>query len=99
MRNKEGVSLPEEVLNETRNKYDEARDRLMRRVEAGNNGRKGRKGAEETSMQTGQTNDAIQAKSEKASSTVHGKKGLLADETGLQTDQVADAIEQEAARV
>jgi hypothetical protein len=29
LRNKEGVSLPEEVVKETKAKYEEARDRVM----------------------------------------------------------------------
>lgn len=98
LRKKEGVTLPEEVVNQTRKKYEEARDLLMGtgRLRTGVHGKKGLKGGNELMLQTDQAADAIRSVAGEASSTIHGKKGLLADETGLQTDQVADANEDEA---
>jgi len=91
---KEGVGLPDNVVKGTREKYEEARDRVMGRGKFGVHGKKGLK-VEEAGLQTDQVADATESEARKASG-VHGQKGVQVEETGLQTDQVADATDSEA---
>jgi tyrosyl-tRNA synthetase len=67
-RGTEGTSLPEEVVQETRRKYEEARDRVMGLGAFGEeskvHGKKGVK-VEETGLQTDQVTDAIEAEAGK----------------------------------
>jgi tyrosyl-tRNA synthetase len=100
LRNKEGVKLPEDVVKGTKDKYEEARDRVMGRGGFRGGEVHGKKGVkvEEGGLQTDQVGDATEVEARKASG-VHGLKGVKAEETGLQTDQVADAIEVEAKKL
>lgn len=109
LRNKEGVMLPQEVVQETREKYEEARDRLMGPADSKVHGKKGLV-VDETGLQTDQVADAVEDEARRhgkdgrsddgsAEARVHGKKGLVVDGTGLQTDQVNDAVEDVARRM
>ena len=69
LKNKEGVSLPEKIVKGTREKYEEARDRVMGRgafaeAESGVHGKKGVK-MDETGLQTDQVADAIEGEARK----------------------------------
>jgi hypothetical protein len=101
LKNKEGVTLPSDVVRGTRTKYEEARDRVMERGAFAGRGQgvHGRKGlvVQESQLQTDQVADAVDEEARMASG-VHGKKGVVLQENGLQTDQVADAVEEEVRR-
>ncbi|ORY32565.1 hypothetical protein BCR39DRAFT_522888 [Naematelia encephala] len=93
LRNKSGVLLPDEVVSETRRKYEEARDRVIGLGEFGKHGRGDIKGGKEVVLQTDQVADAISTTSAQSKSKTHGRKDLKGgDEVLLQTDQVTDAI-------
>ena len=101
LRNAEGVTLPADVVTETRRKYEEAKDRVMgfgaftvvQRLRGGSatHGNPDLK-MEETGLQTDQATDAVRNVAGQEKVGVHGKKGLQVDERTLQTDQVEDAI-------
>ncbi|KAK6910279.1 phosphoribosylaminoimidazolesuccinocarboxamide synthase [Kwoniella mangroviensis CBS 8507] len=100
---KEDVTLPLHVVNETKKKYEEARDRVMGLGEFGKHGKIGVKaGDEDVGLQTDQVEDAIQAEArDKVTSGKHGKIGVKAgdEDLALQTDQVEDAIQSEARKL
>ena len=59
LRNKENVTLPDDVVAETRRKYEEARDRVMGLGQFGRHGKVGVK-TENVGLQTDQVTDAVQ---------------------------------------
>ena len=86
LRNKPGVSLPDDVVVETKRKYEEARERVMGNGQANVHAHK-----------DGQGGDEVSAQMRTSGSQTHGKKGMKGSEmSGIQTDQVADAIDDEA---
>lgn len=111
LRNVQGVTLPTDVVNETRRKYEEAKDRVMgigafaagvQRLRGGGSthGNPDLKADDEALIQTDQAADAIKEASGEAKVGVHGKKGVQADEGAiLQTDEVTDAIRDEAKKL
>jgi len=100
-KNKHGVTLPADVILETRRKYEEAQARVMGTGEWGVHGKKSVKGGDEAVLQTDQVTDAIKEETGKvAGSRVHGKSTVKGgDEALLQTDQVTDAIQEEAGKL
>ncbi|WVQ82222.1 phosphoribosylaminoimidazolesuccinocarboxamide synthase [Cryptococcus sp. DSM 104549] len=61
----EDVTLPEDVVVETRSKYEEARDRVMGLGEFGKHGKKGVQAGDEVVLQTDQVADAIEEEARK----------------------------------
>jgi len=96
-RNKPNVTLPDNVLSETRRKYEEAKDRVMGLGQWGVHGKPSVKGSS-TVLQTDQVTDAVRGEAGKPSGTAtHGNPNVKGgDETVLQTDQVTDAVRGEA---
>lgn len=93
------MTLPDEVVRETRRKYEEAADLLMGTGESVIDGRKSSGSGDERKILSDRSTGVMQDQPKSGESEVHGKKGLIADETGLQTDQVADAIEDETGKL
>ena len=103
LRNKEGVTLPEDVVLETKAKYEEAKDRVMGLGKFGVQGKRGvvAEAGNAEGLQTDQVADATSGAASandklmaRGDYEIKGKKGLVAEvgnAAGTQTDQVADA--------
>ena len=96
LRDTKGVTLPAEVIQQTRAKYDEAKERIMGLGQYGVHGRKDLK-ADGQALQTDQAADAISTAA--ARGEKHGRSDLAGDELALQTDQAADAIASAVSKV
>ncbi|ODO08776.1 phosphoribosylaminoimidazolesuccinocarboxamide synthase [Cryptococcus wingfieldii CBS 7118] len=66
LKGKDGVTLPNDVVGETRKKYEEARDRVMGLGEFGKHGRVGQVAGDEVALQTDQAADAIEDEARQA---------------------------------
>ncbi|GFZ44099.1 Phosphoribosylaminoimidazole-succinocarboxamide synthase [Saitozyma sp. JCM 24511] len=65
LRAKDGVTLPQDVVDETKRKYEEAKDRVIGLGEFGVHGKKGVQGGDEVVLQTDQVTDAIEHEAKK----------------------------------
>jgi tyrosyl-tRNA synthetase len=65
LRARDGVTLPQDVVDETKRKYEEAKDRVIGLGEFGVHGKKGVQGGDEVVLQTDQVTDAIEREAKK----------------------------------